>query len=42
MVEKLFPYPFLRNQNWLYLWINSLKVLYNLFLLYANLRAIKI
>ena len=44
MAEKLFPEPFLRNQNItvskVYLWINSLKVLYNLFLLYANLRAI--
>ena len=25
MVEKLFPDPFLKNQNWVYLWINSLK-----------------
>ena len=21
--EKLFPDPFLKNQNWVYLWINS-------------------
>ena len=25
MVEKLFLDPFLKNQNWVYLWINSLK-----------------
>ena len=25
MVEKLVPDPFLKNQNWAYLWINSLK-----------------
>ena len=24
-VEKLFPDPFLKNQNWVYLWINILK-----------------
>ena len=26
MVEILFPESFLKNQNWAYLWINSLKV----------------
>ena len=36
-VEKLFPNPFLRNQNWEYIWIKSRK-----FLLYAKLRAIEI
>ena len=25
VVEKLFPDPFLKNQNWACLWINSLK-----------------
>ena len=25
VVEKLFPDPYLKNQNWAYLWINSLK-----------------
>ena len=25
MVKKLFPDPFLKNRNWGYLWINSLK-----------------
>ena len=25
VVEKLLPDPFLKNQNWAYLWINSLK-----------------
>ena len=25
VVEKLFPDPFLRIQNWAYLWVNSLK-----------------
>ena len=25
VVEKLFPDPFLKNQNWTYLWMNSLK-----------------
>ena len=42
VAEKLFPDPFLKNQNWVYLWINILKVLCSLFLLYANLRAIEI
>ena len=42
VVEKLSPDPFLKNQNWAYLWINSLKVLYSLFLLYANQRAFEI
>ena len=26
VVEKLFPDPFLKNQNGKYLWINSLKI----------------
>ena len=26
VVEKLFPDPFLKNQNWTYLWINNLKL----------------
>ena len=42
VVEKLFPDPFIKSQNWAYLWINSLKDLYSLFLLYGNLRAIEI
>ena len=25
VVEKLFPDPFLKNQTWAYLWINSLR-----------------
>ena len=25
VVEKLFPESFLKNQNWVYLWIDSLK-----------------
>ena len=25
VVEKLFTDPFLKNQNWVYLWINNLK-----------------
>ena len=25
MVEKLFPDPFLKNQNWAYIWMSSLK-----------------
>ena len=24
-MEKLVPYPFIKNQNWAYLWINNLK-----------------
>ena len=40
MKEKLFPDPFLKNQNYEYLLINSLKVLYGLFLLYAKFKAI--
>ena len=39
-VKKLFPDPSLKSQNWAYLSINSLKVLYSLFLLYAKLVAI--
>ena len=39
-MEKLVPDPFLKNQNLVYLWINSLR-LYSLFLLYAKLRAIE-
>ena len=42
VVEKLFLDPFLKIRNWVYLWINSLKVLHSMFLLYANLRAIEI
>ena len=36
VVEKLFPGPFLKNQNYTYLRINSLKVLYILFLLFVQ------
>ena len=25
VVEKPFPEPFLKNQNWVYLWVNSLR-----------------
>ena len=42
MVEKLFPEPFLKSQNWAYLWINRLKFLYSFFLFYPKLRAIEI
>ena len=38
VVKKPFPDTF--PKNWVYLWIDSLKALYNLFLLYPNLRAI--
>ena len=41
MVEKLLADPFLKNQNWVYLLIDSLKI-YSLFSLYANLRSIEI
>ena len=41
VVEKLFPDPFRKNQNWVYLWITSLKFLYSLFFLYATLRVSK-
>ena len=40
--KETIPRPFSKNQNWLYLWVNSLKVFYSLFLLCANFRAIKI
>ena len=36
------PDPFLKNQNWAYLWINSLKFYTASLLLYAKLRTIKI
>ena len=43
VVEKdPFPDLFLKNQNLAYILINTLKVLYSLFLLYAKLRAVKI
>ena len=38
----LFPDPFLKSQNWSYLWIKSLKLYTVCFLLHAKLRAIKI
>ena len=41
MVKKIFLETFIKKLNRVYLWINSLK-LCNLFLLYANLRAIEI
>ena len=41
MVKKIFLETFIKKLNRVYLWINSLK-LRNLFLLYANLRAIEI
>ena len=31
VVEKLFPDPFLKSQNWAYFWINNFKVLYSFF-----------
>ena len=37
VVEKLFSGPSIKNKNWAYLWINSLKVLYSLFIMYAKL-----
>ena len=42
VVEKLFPDPLLKNQNWAYIWINSLKFLSSWFLLYVKLGAIEI
>ena len=39
---EIIPSLFSKNQNWVYLWINSLKVLYSLFLLYGNLSVIEI
>ena len=42
MVEKLFPDPFLKNQNWAYFRINSLNIYEVLNLLYIKLRTIKI
>ena len=42
VAEKLFPDPFLKNQNSVYLCINRIKVLYSLFLSYPNLRAMEI
>ena len=37
VVETLLPDSFLKHRNWVYLWINSLKV-QSLFLLYAKLK----
>ena len=41
MVEKLFPDPFPKSQNWAYFWINSLGFIQP-DLLHAKLRAIEI
>ena len=41
MVEELFPDPFLKNQDWTCLWINTLKF-YTVSLFYARFRTIKI
>ena len=37
--EKLFPDPFLKSQNWAYLWIN---IFTGLFLLYAKFSSTEI
>ena len=42
MLKKLFPDLFLKNQDLAYLWINGLKLLYSLFLLYTKLRPVEI
>ena len=42
MMEKLFPDPFLKNQNWVYIWINSVMFYAVLFLYYVKLRAIEV
>ena len=43
VVEKVFPDTFLKNQNWSYLWINSVTFYcYSLLLLCCKLRAIEI
>ena len=41
ILDELFRDPFQKNQNWVYLWINSSK-LYSLLLLHAKLKTIKI
>ena len=38
MVEKLVADPFLKNQNWVYFWINSLKFLTVCFCFMSKLR----
>ena len=40
VMVNLFPEPFIKNQNWVYLWINVVK--FYSFLLYAKLRAVEI
>ena len=40
--EEAISGTFSKKSKWVCLWINSLKILYSLFLLYANLRVIKI
>ena len=42
VAEKLVPDSFLKNLNWAYLWINTLKFYTVSFLLYVKLRAIEI
>ena len=42
MVEKLFPDPFLKNQNWAYLWINSPKKYTTCFYCTSMVRSMKI
>ena len=39
MVEKLVPCSFLRNQNWAYIWINSLKCFTVCFYCISKLRS---
>ena len=39
--EILFSDPIVKSQNWACFWINSIKVLYSLFLLYAKLTTTK-
>ena len=42
MVEKLFPDPFLKNQNLVYLWINSfLQFIFAVCLFKGNLNIVK-
>ena len=41
-MEKLVPEQFVKNENWAYLWINSLKFYAVCFLLHGKLKAIEI
>ena len=41
VLKRLFPNPFLKNQNWAYPWINSLYSLYSFFITFYSIGLLK-